>query len=83
MDGEVVIDDENSAPVHIVTVKGSPINDEIQKIKTKKNKNVDMHALVLFSLSPVALLEAANESNGDPVVVETPLQLILYGTAED
>lgn len=83
MDGEVVIDDENSAPVHIVTIKGSPINDQIQKLKSKKNKNVDMHALVLFSLSPVALLEAANESNGNPVAVETPLQLILYGTAED
>jgi len=79
MDGDVVIDDETSAPVRIVTIRGSPINAEIEKIKSKKQKNVSMHALVLFSLSPEALLEAANQSNGTPVAVETPLQLILYG----
>ena len=79
MNGEVVIDDETSAPVRIVTVKGSPINAEVEKIKGKKRKHVSMTALILFSLSPEALLEAANESNGTPVAVEMPLQLILYG----
>lgn len=80
MDGEVVIDNETSAPVHIVTAKGSPINDEIEKIKGRRRRNVNMQALVLFSLSPKALLDAANESQGTPVAVERPIQLILYGT---
>ena len=79
MEGGVAIDDETSAPVHIVTIKGSPINAEIEKIKGKRRKNVSMNALVLFSLSPKALLDAANESQGTPVAVETPIQLILYG----
>ena len=79
MSGDVVIDDETSAPVRVVTIKGSPINADIEKIKSKKRKNVSMHVLVLFSLSPEALLEAANQSNGNPVAVDTPIQLILYG----
>ena len=83
MDGEVVIDDSTSAPVHIVTVKGSPINSEIEKIKKKRRKNISMQALVLFSLSPKALLDAATKSQGTPVAVEEPLQLILYGTPNE
>ncbi|HWN10277.1 MAG TPA: hypothetical protein VNO50_13600 [Pyrinomonadaceae bacterium] len=79
MNGDVVIDEETSAPVNIVTAKGSPINDEIEKIKGKRRKNVSMTTLVLFSLSPKALLDAANASQGAPVAVEKPLQLILYG----
>lgn len=79
MDAEVVIDDETSAPVHVVTIKGSPVNADIEKLKSKKRKNISMQALVLFSLSPQALLEAANQSNGNPVPVETPIQLIMYG----
>lgn len=82
MDGEVVVDDETSANVHIVTAKGSAINDEIGKIKGERRRNVSMQALVLFSLSPKALLDAANESQGSPVAVEKPLQLILYGTPD-
>jgi len=80
MDGDVVVDDTTSAPVHIVTAKGSPINDEIEKLKGGRRKNISMQALVLFSLSPKALLDAANKSQGTPVAVEKPLQLILYGT---
>ena len=80
MDGEVVIDSSTTVPVRIVTVKGSPINDDIQKIKSGRSKNVNMEGeLVLFSLSPEALLNAANRSGGDAIVVERPLQLILYG----
>jgi hypothetical protein len=79
MNADVVIDDETSAPVRVVTIKGSPINDDIAKMKSKKRKNISMRALVLFSLSPQALLDAANQSNGNPVPVETPIQLILYG----
>ena len=83
MDGEVVVDQSTSAPVHIVTAKGSPINDEIQKIKGGIRKSISMHALVLFSLSPQALLDAAESSQGSPVAVEEPLQLILYGSPND
>ena len=83
MNGEVVIDDSTSAPVHIVTVKGSPINSEIEKLKRKRRKNISMQALVLFSLSPEALLDAANKSQGTPVAVDTPLQLILYGVPNE
>lgn len=79
MDGEVIVDEETSAPVNIVTAKGSPINDEIEKIKGRRRRNVSMNALVLFSLSPKALLDAAGKSQGEPVAVEKPLQLILYG----
>jgi len=82
MDGEVVIDDSTNAPVHIVTAKGSPINTEIGKLKGKHGKNISMQALVLFSLSPEALLDAANKSQGTPVAVENPIQLILYGAPE-
>jgi hypothetical protein len=80
MDGVVAVDEETSAPVHLVTAKGSPINDEIEKLKSGRRKNISMQALVLFSLSPKALLDAANESQGTPVAVEEPIQLILYGT---
>jgi hypothetical protein len=83
MNGEVLIDDETSAPVRVVTVKGSQINTDIEKLKAKKKKNISMQALVLFSLSPAALLDAANQSNGSPVPVETPIQLILYGTPNE
>lgn len=79
MDGDVVIDNSNKAPVHIVTVKGSPINAEMEKIKKKTRKNISMTALVLFSLSPEALLDAATKSQGTAVAVDTPIQLILYG----
>lgn len=79
MDGEVISDDATVAFVHIVTAQGSPINAAIEKAKGKRRKSITMQALVLFSLSPKALLDAANKSNGTPVDVEKPLQLVLYG----
>ena len=81
MDGEVAVDDSTTVPVSLVTVKGSPINDQMPKIKAR-GKPVNMEALILFSLSPKALLDAANKSTGDPVEVERPLQLIVYGTPD-
>jgi len=83
MEGEVVIDDGTQVPVHLVTALGSPINDTILKVKAKQTQNIQMTALVLFSLSPKALLDAASQSQGGPVKVVTPLQLILYGPPED
>ena len=79
MNADVAIDDETSAPVRVVTIKSSPINADIEKLKGQDQKNISMHALVLFSLSPEALLEAANQSDGNPIDVEIPIQLILYG----
>jgi hypothetical protein len=79
MNGEVIIDDETTAPVTIVTAKGSPVNEEINQVKKSKAKQVRKTWLVLFSLSPQALLDAANQSHGNPVEVQRPLQLISYG----
>jgi hypothetical protein len=83
MDGEVVVDEETAVPVRIVTVKGSDVNAEMERIKSRRRARVSMpEALVLLSLSPRALLDAAQRSNGEPVAVERPLQLILYGTPD-
>ena len=41
-----------------------------------------LEALVLFSLSPEALLEAARRNTGERVEVEGPIQLIVYGVPE-
>lgn len=83
MNGGVILEDNSTVPVRIVTIKGSPINDEIQRLQSTRRAQINMEeALVLFSLSPEALLEAVNKSNGNPVAVERPIQLILYGTPD-
>jgi hypothetical protein len=38
--------------------------------------------LVLFSLSSEALMNAVNQSSGNPIQVDNPLQLILYGAPD-
>jgi hypothetical protein len=81
MDGEVEDDQGNAVAVSIVTVSGSPINDQISQIKAKNKKPFPMDALVLLSLNPQSLLDAASKSNGAEVEVEKPIQLILYGQA--
>ena len=52
------------------------------KLRTRGSRpTFNLEALVLFSLSPEALLEASNRSsNGRAVAVNRPLQLILFGT---
>jgi len=79
MDGDVIVDGSTSVPVRIVTVRDSPINLDMSKIKSGHQPSVSMEALVLFSLSPEALLAAADKSGGDAVIVDRPIQLILYG----
>ena len=79
MDGQVVLDDGEKVPVRLVTVKDSPFNDSIDKLRSRKNIVSLGDVLVLFSLSPEFLLEAANKSNGKPIPIEHPIQLILYG----
>jgi hypothetical protein len=36
----------------------------------------------LFSLDPVALYDAATQSQGNPVEVKEPIQLIIYGEGQ-
>ena len=85
MNGDVVVDGSTTVPVRLVTVKGTLINDTIAKMRTRGSRpTFNLEALVLFSLSPEALLEASNRSNnGRAVAVNRPVQLILYGTEED
>lgn len=83
MNGQVELGDGTTVPVRMVTAKGSPINAEIENIKRRRSAVVSLgQVLVLFSLSPQALLDAVNQSNGTPVEVVMPLQLILFGTPQ-
>jgi hypothetical protein len=84
MNGQVVLDDGATVPVRIVTVKGSPINDRIESLKQRRRSALVSlgETLILFSLDPEALLSAVNQSNGNPVAVANPLQLILYGAPD-
>ncbi len=83
MNGSVSVDDSTTVPVRIVTVSGSPINASMPKIKKHSGPTETMPgALILYSLSPEALLTAANKSHGQSVTVQTPIQLILYGVPD-
>jgi len=79
MDGQVLLDDGDAIPVHVVTIAGSPFNNAVDKLRSRKNIVNLGEVLVLFSLSPKDLLDAAGKSNGKAVAVEHPIQLILYG----
>ena len=80
--GEVLIESNTPGPVSIVTVAGSGIDAHIAKLKSGKRKTIDLEGLILFSLNPETLHDAAAKSSGNPVEVDTPLQLILYGVPE-
>jgi len=71
---------DSPVQVRAVTAKGSPINDAIRSMRSGRSTNLE--SLVLFSLSPEALLRAANQSSGSPVSVDQPIQLILYGAPD-
>jgi len=79
MDGTAAVGSEQPVAVRLVTVAGSDIDDTIAKIKKGKKKIVSFDALVLFSLNPAALFEAAQQSHGNLVEVDTPIQLIVFG----
>lgn len=81
MSGEVVLDNGESIPVRMVTIKDSPFNQQVGELQTSGRVNVVNlgEVLVLFSLNPESLLDAANKSNGQPVTIQRPIQLILYG----
>ncbi len=69
----------DSTDVRLVTVKGTKIDETIARLKPRRRGVTRLSSLVLFSLSPEALFEAAKRSGGRPVKVENPIQLILYG----
>lgn len=83
MEGEVVFSRTSAHPVRFITVRGSAINDRIRKFKDSTRARLRLEALVLFSLSPKALLEAAMQSNGQRLEVQKPIQLIVYGVPEE
>jgi hypothetical protein len=83
MNADVALDNGTVVPVRVVTIAGTPMNATIAKARTGSRARIDLEALVLFSLSPEALLEAANKSTGAAVNVDRAIQLILYGTPED
>ena len=81
MTGDVVTND-TTVPVRMVSIKGTAMNTAIGKLRATSGRT-SLEALVLFSLSPEALLDAANKSNGKATSVDRPIQLILYGTPDD
>jgi hypothetical protein len=84
MNGQVVLSDGTTVPVRMVTAKGSPLNDQMESLKRRRAAMVNLgQVLVLFSLSPQALLDAVSQSNGTPMEVVMPLQLILFGAPEE
>ena len=81
MDGQVVLGRKERIPVTLVTVAGSEIGKAIAELKQRKRKSKSyaLEALVLFSLNPESLYKAAKDSHGKEVVVQNPIQLIVYG----
>lgn len=79
MDGEVQVDNGGTIKVRLLTVAGSPVDDAIAKLKTQSGQLFGMDALVLLSLSPEALFKAAQQSTGNSIPVQNPIQLIVFG----
>ena len=72
-----------NASLHLLHVLESVTTVDPIDISFESRARIDLEALVLFSLSPEALLEAANKSTGAAVPVDRAIQLILYGSPED
>ena len=77
----MVLTRSKAIPVSLLTVTGTEIDDRVVKFKAGSRNTMRLDALVLFSLSPVALADAA-KSSGSRVVVEKPIQLIMYGETQ-
>ena len=80
--GDGVLSRSKSIPVSLLTVAGTPIDDGVVKFKAGARNTLTLDTLVLFSLNPAALMDAAANSNGSRVVAQKPIQLILYGDTE-
>lgn len=79
MDGQAVFGRKDRVPVSLVTVAGSEFGKTVAQLRLGKAKKVTLEALVLFSLDPAALFQAAKDSHGKEVAVPNPIQLIVYG----
>jgi hypothetical protein len=79
MGGEVVLSRRERIPVNLVAIKGSEFGNTVAQLKSSRRKKVSLEALVLFSLNPEALYQAAKDSHGNEIVVQDPIQLIVYG----
>jgi hypothetical protein len=68
--------------VKLVTVAGTDFDKTIGQALGRRSRALPFELLVLFSLNPEALYNAAKMSNGREVPVPDALQLIAYGEAE-
>jgi|HubBroStandDraft_6_1064221.scaffolds.fasta_scaffold36206_4 hypothetical protein len=82
MNGAVILDSGQDVAVKLLTSKGTAINGTIAKLIQAGKPSAQYDFLVLFSLDPVALYDAATQSQGDPVEVKEPIQLIIYGEGQ-
>ncbi len=84
MDGQVILQDGEGVSVRLLSVHDTDMDDTIAGMKgSKKKKSAPFDVLALFSLDPQALYAAATKSHGNEVLVDTPIQLILYGQVEE
>jgi len=83
MDGEVILGQNRTKPVHLVTVRRSGITRP-DLADSGLESGTPCGSKLWFSLtsSPEALFEAARRSAGEHVEVEGPIQLIVYGVPE-
>ena len=82
MQGEVLFSNSQNIPVQFLSIGGSQIDSAISRFQGGSMNQKTFDALVLFSLAPNRLLEAATQSHGERVGVNHPLQLILYGVPQ-
>jgi len=84
--GQVIFDRKKPIAVGMVTVKGTRIDDRVAQfqVSTSKREALRIDALVLISLDPRALYQAAKDAPaGTKVKVEPALQLIVYDAVEE
>lgn len=79
IEGHAVLSRKELIPVSLVIVAESDFGKDLAEIRGRKAKKYSFEALVLFSLNPVALYQAAKTSHGKEVPVPDPIQLIVYG----
>ncbi|MBI3683294.1 MAG: hypothetical protein HY235_23220 [Acidobacteria bacterium] len=80
--GEALFDEADPVPVYLLSIDGSEVDSHVARFKASRSRRQQMRfsALVLFSLSPKALVAALDAGRQR---VERPIQLILYGEAEN
>jgi hypothetical protein len=82
MDGQVVFGRKDGTRVSLVTVANSEFGKAVARLKQSKAKKNTLEALVLFSLDPAVLYQAAKDSHGKQVALQNPIQLIIYGQTD-